>query len=86
MKLAKSAGKAAKAVGTVTAIGTVLAIGGAALDANREREARAYADRELAATRKRLGGRLTPQQATTLHAQYVEWYKKQPVQNPFVGK
>lgn len=86
VKVAKSAAKAAKAVGTATAIGAVLAIGGAALDANREREAQAYADRELAATRKRLKGGLTPQQAATLRQQYVDFFKKQPTQNPFLGK
>ena len=85
-RVASKAAGAVKVVGTATAIGAVLAIGGAALDANREREAQRYADRELAKTRKRLKQSLTAEQAATLHAQYVEYYKKLPPQNSFVGK
>lgn len=86
-RVAKSAGKAVKAVGTATAIGAVLAIGGAALDANRRREARAYATRELAATKKRLAPqKLTAEQEATLRRQYEEYYAKLPVQNPYTGK
>ncbi len=86
VKAAKSAAKAAKAVGTVTAIGAVLAIGGAALDANRARECRAYAKRELAATKKRLAQKLTAEQEATLLSQYEEFCKKQPPNNPYSGK
>lgn len=87
VRVAKSAGKAVKAVGTATAIGAVLAIGGAALDANRRREARAYAKRELAATKKRLAPqKLTAEQEATLLRQYEEYYAKLPVQNPYTGK
>lgn len=86
VNLAKKTAGAVKAVGTATAIGATLAIGGAALDAQRDREARKYADRELAATKKRLGGKITAEQAATLHQQYMDFYKKQPVQNPYLGK
>lgn len=84
--VAKKAAGAAKAVGTATAIGAVLAIGGAALDANREREASKYADKQLAATKKRLKQRLTAEQEATLKQQYAEYYKKLPPSNSFTGK
>lgn len=86
VSVAKKAAGAAKALGTATAIGAVLAIGGAALDANREREAKQYADRELSKTKKRLKQRLTAEQEATLKQQYAEYYKKLPPSNSFSGK
>lgn len=84
--VARKAAGAVKAVGTATAIGTVLTIGGAALDANRDREAKKYADRQLAATKKRLKQKLTSEQESTLRSQYAEYYKKLPPSNSFTGK
>jgi hypothetical protein len=82
-----AAPKIAKAAGTATAIGAVLVGGATALAANRERECRKYAEKQLAATKKRLPpGSVTPEMEATLRQQYFDHCSKQPVQNPYLGK
>lgn len=80
-------GGAATAGATGVGIAATLYAGGKALDANRRREARAFAASQLALTKKRLAPQqLTKQQADTLYQQYYEHALKQPVQNPYLGK
>lgn len=87
---AKSAAKAAAGSAAVragvygAAAAGVVAAGGAALSAQRRKEAKAFADRELAKTRKKV--KLTDAQASTLWQQYYDFKLKQPVTNSFVGK
>lgn len=84
-KVAKEYGiPVAKAAGVATGVGVTLAVGGAALSANRAREAKKYADRELAKTKKKLGKALTPEMEKTLHKQYEDHAKKQPVYTPTI--
>lgn len=73
------------AIPVAIATGTLYA-GGKALTANREREAQAFAKRELANTEKRLKRKLTAQERSTLQRQYVEYARKKPVTNSFSGK
>ena len=88
---AKSAGKAVagsaalRAGVTGAAIAGTLYVGGKVLDANRAREAKKWADQQLAATRKKLP-KLTPEQAATLWNQYYQHALKKPVTNSFSGK
>lgn len=84
-KVAKQYGvPVAKAAGLTTAAGAILIGGGAALSANRKREARAFADRELAKSKKRLGSALTAEQAKILWQQYYDHALKQPVYTPTI--
>lgn len=91
----KNAPKIKEALKKVTPIALPVAVGagvavagGKALTANRKREARAFAARELAKTKKRLpkGQRLTPDQEATLRQQYYDFAVKRPVTNSFSGK
>lgn len=66
------------------AIGGTLVVGGRVLDANRDREAKKWADQQLAATKKKV--KLTAEQERVLHGQYVSHAKKKAVTNPFTGK
>jgi hypothetical protein len=85
-KAAKAvAGSAALRAGAYGAAAAgVLYAGGKALDANRAREARAWANKQLAITKKKV--KLTPEQERTLWQQYYDHALKQPVTNSFVGK
>lgn len=76
----------AKATLVGALVAGTLAAGGAALTSNREKEAKRWADQQLADTRKRLGTALTPEQAKTLWQQYYAFALKQPVQNTYLGK
>lgn len=62
-----------------------LALGGRALTSQREKEAAAFADSELAKTKAKLPS-LTQDQGVTLWKQYFDFKMKQPVTNSFVGK
>lgn len=85
--LKKAAPRALKAIGALTYTGAILTLGAAALDAERGRQAKKFADRELATARKRLRPQeLTQEQAQTLYNQYYEYAFKQPVQNSYLGK
>lgn len=86
-KAAPAALAAARAVPVVGAIAATTYVGGKALTAQRKREATAFANRELRATKQRLPkGSLTAAQERTLWNQYYQHALKQAVQNPFVGK
>lgn len=87
----KQGAQIAKKVGKGTlvgvAIGTTLHYGGKVLDAQREKEAKAWARQQLAATKQRLGKqKLTAAQEATLLKQYEDHFKKRPVTNPYTGK
>lgn len=88
--IATAVKKVLPAAATLGATGAGIAatvyVGGKALTANREREARAFAKRELANTKKRLTQKLTAEQERTLYEQYYRHALKQPVTNSFVGK
>lgn len=73
--------------GTAIGLGiyATLALGGRALTSNREKEAAAFADAELAKTKAKLPS-LTQDQGVTLWKQYFDFKMKQPVTNPFLGK
>lgn len=76
----------AKATLVGALVAGTLAAGGAALTSNREKEAKRWADDQLAQTRKQLGTSLTKDQADTLWKQYYDFALKQPVQNTYLGK
>lgn len=57
-----------------------------AIPATRVKEAKAFADKELAKTRKRMGALFVEDQAPILWSQYFDFKLKQPVTNPFLGK
>lgn len=79
------AGSGAAAAGlTGAAIAGTLYVGAKVLAANRNREARLWADEQLAATGKKI--RLTQAQADTLWKQYYDYAVKKPTENPFLGK
>lgn len=82
----KKAAAVAGVVPTIAGIGATLYVGGKALKANRSKECRAWAKEQLAATKKRLTEKLTPQMEATLLAQYEAHCNKKPVTNPFLGK
>jgi hypothetical protein len=52
----------------------------------RLKEALAFADRELAKTKKALGAQWRDDQAEVLHKQYFDFAMKRPVTNTFLGK
>lgn len=80
-------GTVATAGATAAGIGATLYVGGKALTANRQREARNFADTQLRLTRDRLKPQqLTAEQAKTLWNQYYQHALKAPVQNSFSGK
>lgn len=84
--LGRGAVSAVKVLAPVAAIAGTLAVGGAVLDANRLRESEKKADAELKRTEKTLGRRLTDKEHETLRQQYIEFFYKQPVVNPYLGK
>lgn len=84
--LGSGALKVAKVAVPVAAIAGTLVVGGKVLDANRLKESERKADAELKRTEKTLGRRLTDKEHETLRAQYIEFFYKQPVVNPFLGK
>lgn len=86
-KVAGSAGAATLARAGLygAAFAGVLYTGAVALNAQRAREAKKWADEQLSITRKRLP-QLTVGQAQTLWNQYFEHAMKRPVTNSFVGK
>jgi len=75
-----------------TVAGVVLPVGIAIAAAKqipkqRQRDAKKFADRELARTKKKLGKqRLTAEQEATLRQQYYEHALKKPVSNSYLGK
>lgn len=82
---ALAAGARAGLVGAAVA-GTLVA-GGAALSANRRREAAAYAKAQLARTKSKLPkGALSAAQEKTLYDQYYQFALSKPVTNPYTGK
>lgn len=88
----KVAGSAAVAAGARAglvgaAIAGTLAAGGAALSANRRREAAAFAKAQLARTKSKLPkGALSAAQEKTLYDQYYQFALSKPVTNPYSGK
>lgn len=52
----------------------------------RRKEATAFANRELAKTKSRMKQPLPPDQEKILWQQYFDWFVRQPVTNPFLGK
>jgi hypothetical protein len=84
--LGRGAVSAVKVLAPVAAIAGTLVVGGAVLDANRLRESEKKADAELKRTEKTLGRRLTDKEHETLRQQYIEFFYKQPVVNPYLGK
>jgi hypothetical protein len=94
-KAGVSVAKAAKVVGAVAATtaipiaisGGLIVAGAKGVISTRQKQARAWADEQLALTRKRLGKQsLTKDQSDALWNQYYQHALKQPVQNPFTGK
>lgn len=82
---ALAAGARAGVVGA--AIAGTLAAGGAALSANRRREAAAFAKAQLARTKSKLPkGALSAAQEKTLYDQYYQFALSKPVTNPYSGK
>jgi hypothetical protein len=76
----------APAVGIVAGTAVTLKVGGIALSANRRREADRFAEQEIQKTKKRLKQPLSPKDEVTLRQQYFDWFVRQPVTNPFLGK
>ena len=79
------AGAIATATGVGLAIGATLYLGGKVLTSQREREAAAWADQQLAITASKVKD-LTPNDRKTLWLQYYDFKRKQPVTNPYLGK
>lgn len=78
-------GTVAKKVGGATAIGAVIGAAAVGIDKSKRREAKKAAQRELAATKKRLAPqRLTAQQEAELLRQYEEHFYRQPVYTPTI--
>lgn len=81
---ASFAGKRVLPVAVATGTIVVAAKG---IESQKRKDARRAAQRELAATKKRLAPqRLTADAEAKLLAQYEEFYYKQPVKNTFLGK
>jgi len=85
-KIKQALKDALPAVGIVAGTAGILKVGGQALTANRKREAKKFADSELAKTKKRMGAQITPAIAATLWQQYYDFKLKQPVTSSFLGK
>lgn len=85
-KIKETLKEIAPAAGIVAGSAVVLKVGGKALTANRQREAKKFADAELAKTKKRMGSQITPQIAATLWQQYYDFKLKQPVTTSYLGK
>lgn len=85
-KALTKAAAVAGVVPTAAAIGATLYVGGKVLKANRSRECKAWAKRQLADTKRRLTQKLDAAQEATLLRQYEEHCAKQPVTNPYTGK
>ena len=83
----KKAAAVAGVVPPLAAIAGTLYVGGKVLKANRSKECKAWARQQLAATKAKLGGaKMTPQQESTLLAQYEDHCSKKPVTNSYSGK
>lgn len=81
----RTLGTVAKKVGGATAIGAVIGAAAVGIDKSKRREAKKAAQRELAATKKRLAPqRLTAQQEAELLRQYEEHFYRQPVYTPTI--
>lgn len=83
----KAAVSGGKILGAATAAGALIGLAAQGIETEKRKNARKAAERELAATEKRLGKqKLTKEQRETLKKQYEDFYYKKPIENPVVGK